>query len=688
MSLRLRALVVALCLLAPSSHAFAQQPSAPAAKPGAKAPSTRASADPLAAGRRATATNLLTSLADEARGFRDSTLRSRIQAQAADALWEADQERARTLFRRAWDAAEQADLDNTRRRQAEQNAPRTGAPGGGGPNQRTSEEVRSMGGRPGGLATTLNLPQMRSEVLRLAARRDRALGEEFLSKLEEARKQDEKTLAADSVAGAASAPAGVGAGTGAGTSGSPGSAAPRASSDPHETPPDDARRLRLAQQLLSEGDAEQALRFAEPALQRGINTAVVEFLVNLREKNPEAADQRFLALLARASAHPATNANAVLFISSYVLTPHMYMTIGPRGGISTSQRRGDITTPDLPAPVRTTFANFAAQVLTRPLPPPDAGAGAGDRASVYFVAGRLLPFIEAVAPQRAAALRAQMAAITPDVPQGMRDDMQDDMKRGFVPEAQQAGERMQQALDAASTATDPRRRDAAYLQAALIAGRREDPKARDYASKIEDADLRRQALAFVDFTLVAIAIRKGDGAEVLRRAQGGEITHTQRTWALSEASRLLVKDDRPRAVEALEAAFESAKNIDAEDPDRPRALVAVATQYAAIDRNRAWEMLAEAVKAANSAPDFTGADAGMAARVQTGGMSSTTNFPAPSFDLDGIFSALAREDMNRAVALAQTFTHESPRAVATLAVARAVLEDKPAAPRPNRAANQ
>ncbi len=681
MSLRLRASVVAFCLLAPSPHVIAQtsQP-APKAKPGAKTTPPRERADPLAAGRRATAVNLLGSLADEARSFRDSTLRSRVQAQAADALWETDQERARSLFRRAWDAAEQADLDNTRRRQAELNAPRTG---GGGSNQRTETESRGGGpGRPGGLATTLNLPQMRSEVLRLAARRDRALGEEFLAKLEDARKQDEKTLAADAVAGAASAPTSPDAGAAGNTE----SAAPRPR-NPHETPPDDARRLRLASQLLNEGDAEQALQFAEPALLRGVNVAVVEFLVNLREKSPDAADQRFLALLARASVDPMTNANAVLFISSYVLTPHMYMTIEPGGGISTSQRRADVRTPDLPAPVRAAFANFAAQILARPLPPAEGSAGGVDRASVYFVTGRLLPFIEGVAPARAAALRTQLAAITPDLPQAMRDEMQDDMKRGFVPEGQRADERLQQSLDTASTSTDPRRRDAAYLQAALIAARRADPKAHDYASKIEDAALRRQATAFIDFTLLNNAIRKPDGAEVLRLAQAGELTQTQRAWALSEASRLLLKDDRPRAVEALEAAFDAAKKIDAQDSDRPRALVAVATQYAPIDRNRAWELLAEAVKAANSAPDFTGADGGMAARVQTGGMSSTTNFPAPSFDLEGIFAALAREDMNRAVALAQTFTHESPRAVATLAVARAVLEDKPPAPRPNRAAN-
>ena len=149
--------------------------------------------------------------------------------------------------------------------------------------------------------------------------------------------------------------------------------------------------------------------------------------------------------------------------------------------------------------------------------------------------------------------------------------------------------------------------------------------------------------------------------------------------------RLLAKDDRPRALEALEAAFDAAKKIDADDPDRPRALVAVATQYAALDRNRAWELMSEVVKAANAAPEFTGADAGIAARVQSGGMRSTFNSPAPSFDLSGIFRQLASDDLNRAVALAAAFTQEGPRAAATLASARAVLEDAPERPRPARA---
>ena len=51
----------------------------------------------------------------------------------------------------------------------------------------------------------------------------------------------------------------------------------------------------------------------------------------------------------------------------------------------------------------------------------------------------------------------------------------------------------------------------------------------------------------------------------------------------------------------------------------------------------------------------------------------TTN-SAESFDLNGIFAKLAREDLQRAVDLAHSFEGESPRAIATLAIARTVLD--------------
>lgn len=640
---RLRLYAVALCLptllpapLAHAQTAAAAQPKKPAAATTAtKKNAGGGAADPLAAERRAQAITLVNTLADESRGFKDQTLRARVQVQAADALWETDKERARTLFRRAWDSAEVADVENARKR----------------------DEQNRSGGRQ--LATSLNLPNMRGEVLRLAAKRDRALGEEFLVKMEEGRKRE----ASEPGNASANLPT-AGGGTNAG-----GQTTRR---DPDAVPPEVARRLRLAMQFLEDSDLERALAFADPVL-NNVNPSSVEFLVLLREKSAQDADKRFGALLASTAVDPNSDAGDILLLSSYVLTPHLYMTIGQGGqGVSSSQRRNKITTPDMPAAVRVAFARAASQVLLRPLPQADQDTTATGRVGTYFVISRLMPFFELVIPEGVPALRARLAALNPDIPEEARKGLGDDLTRGLVPD--DSRDPVQESLDDAGRATDPRERDLAYFRAAQAAAFKGDARARDYADKIEDADLRRQVRGFIDFALLNRAVTdKKDGMEVLRLASTGELTPVQRTWAYTEAARLLAKDDRPRALEALEAAANSAKGIDAEDPDRVRSTVAVATRFFEFDRNRAWEIMGEAVKAANAAPEYTGADAGLAARIQTPGQRSTINFPAPAFDLTGVFQTLAKDDMPRAVALAQTFTGESPRAIATLAIARSVL---------------
>ena len=68
--------------------------------------------DDAAAQRRIFAVSLVTSLAAEARSYRDRALRPRVLARAADALWDADKDAALLLFRRAWEAAEAGDADD------------------------------------------------------------------------------------------------------------------------------------------------------------------------------------------------------------------------------------------------------------------------------------------------------------------------------------------------------------------------------------------------------------------------------------------------------------------------------------------------------------------------------------------------------------------------------------------------
>src|ERR1043166_6833660 len=82
------AVIACLCLavLVPNTLAQTKKTKAPAE-------------DPEAAQQRTVAISLVTSLADEARSFKDQTRRARVQARAADVLWDSDPERARELFR-------------------------------------------------------------------------------------------------------------------------------------------------------------------------------------------------------------------------------------------------------------------------------------------------------------------------------------------------------------------------------------------------------------------------------------------------------------------------------------------------------------------------------------------------------------------------------------------------------------
>ena len=138
----------------------------------------------------------------------------------------------------------------------------------------------------------------------------------------------------------------------------------------------------------------------------------------------------------------------------------------------------------------------------------------------------------------------------------------------------------------------------------------------------------------------------------------------------------MIAAERSRATDMLEEALAESRRISGSDPDRARALTAVAVGFGEIDRVRAWEILGEVVKAANGAEDYTGEDSRIASRLQTKFMVVMNNSTAEDFDLLAVFRHLARADLLRAIQLAKTFTGEAPRAVATLAIARSVLEKR------------
>jgi hypothetical protein len=586
-----------------------------------KTKSNTEEADAEAAQQRTIAISLVTTLADEARNFKDQTRRARVQARAADVLWDTDPERARELFRRAWEAAELVDAETARKR---------------------AEEMKRLE-TEGGPRVIRGGPDLRSEVLRLVAKRDRKLGEEFLKALDEAAEKQRAEATADQ----------------------------RRTSGSHLGA---SQRLQLARRLIEDGEVQRAIEFATPALD-SVNVDSIFFLSALREKEAQVADAAYTALLARAARDPNSDANTVSGLSSYLFTPFLYVTFVPSGGANQSRQRGPTPPPTVDPALRNNFLKVAFQILMQPLAAPDQDRTTSGQTGKYLIIKRLLPLFEQHAPDLAPGLRTQMTALASYVPSTFQQGENRAVSVGIQPEESEGDpyQRMQERLDRATKSED---RDAIYADYAVALIETGDPRAKDLVDKIENTELRKSVKAYTDFQLAQVAIRNKDADAAVRMVRNGDLTSIQKVWALTRAAKLVIAAERSRAVDLLEEALAESRRISGSDPDRAKALTAVAVGLGEVDPVRAWETLSEVVKAANGAEAFTGEDSRISARLQTKMMTVITNSTAEDFDLLAAFRHLARADLLRAIQLAKTFTGEAPRAVATIAIARSVLEKR------------
>ncbi len=274
------------------------------------------------------------------------------------------------------------------------------------------------------------------------------------------------------------------------------------------------------------------------------------------------------------------------------------------------------------------------------------------------------------------ALRAQLEALLSLASKSARDRDDDDwVRKGIRPDKfeEHWEQSLLDQLDHAKTSAE---RDQINLQLALFFAGKGDLRARDYVFKIDETEMRDEARAYIDASLAALAVTKKDVDRALEISRTGELTHLQRSWLLSQIAKLLTKTDREKALDLVDNAAAEARRIEGSDPDSARAFFAVANALLAIDHAGAWNAMADAVKASNSAENFSGEDGELTFRMIMKGTRSINQHPVPDFDVTGIFEKLAQDDYDRAVELARGFTREAPRAVATLAIARAVLEDQ------------
>lgn len=618
--------VVALGLITVSCSAVAQSsktvqtnPSNPQDSKQTAAEKTKAAKDAEAERvrneRRANAQSLLLALASDATRFNDSTLRTLTLARVADLLWEADRQRSRAMFRTAWEATEIAEKENLAR----------------------YHEWRSQYMNASGLTIRPSFPRVRLEVLRLATRRERALGEEFL-KL--------KGLA-DS---------------------------PQVPTDANY--PVNLQRIEVACHLLNAQQVEQAAQFADPALNM-ISTWTVDFLSSLRERDPVAADQRYSVMLANAAANSTTDANMVSMLASYLFTPHSFVMFSGDGGSFIDSFSGNRERPVVNPALQLAFFRTASSILLRPLAPPGGEQNSPGHNGHYLVIKRLMPLFEQFAPaEMTAALRGQLEALSSLITKATRDRDDDNLVReGIRPNKFEENweQSLLDQLDRAKTSAE--RDNANYKLATMFAGKGQ-LKARDYVDRIDESELRNNVRTNVDMRLGHYAVNKKDVDRMLELVRNGQLPHVYKARLLSLAAKLLAKSDNDKAAMLIDLAAAEARRIQASDADSPRAFLAVANAVLSVNPAAIWDAMSEAVKASNSAESFSGEGGQLSYSVPLNGMPYSYRETVPDFDLDGIFKTLTEQNYDRVVELAQGFTRQGPRAVATIAIARTVLEEK------------
>lgn len=476
-------------------------------------------------------------------------------------------------------------------------------------------------------------PRLRREVLQLAARRDFKLGEEFLARMTKDA-GDAKTEATQL------------------------------------SPSEISERLILAGQFGEENNIERALQFADPAL-TAVSERSIRFLVDLRDQNAAAADQRFMSLLLDADTDPTADANTVSLLMSYVFTPTVYLVVS-RTGIPTSNTYPPRITTESNPIVRKAFFEVAARMLLRPLTQIDQSSAG--RAGTHFITTRLLPLFERFAPQFVGPLSAHLASMGPEIAQKTSSNGDVNLNRGLNgSDRPSVDDELKDRLDRARNVDE---RDRAYAFAAMSAADAADPRARDLVDKIEDSETRKGIKTFVDYNLIGGLIRNKRTDEALSQIRKSDLPVILRARFLTSVGALIVVNDRTRAIELFNEALTDTRRLE-QTSEQAYLLLALLSQISKIDRVRAWELLSETIKAANRVSDFTGENSDSALTLEGKfSIRLTTQLASPT-DLAEVFQTLGTENFYQALDASKSFAGDAPKAIAAIAVARAVLDEKP-----------
>ncbi|HEX8494558.1 MAG TPA: hypothetical protein VF658_17060 [Pyrinomonadaceae bacterium] len=581
--------------------------------------------------QRAEALTLLSETADDARALDDLFYRARLQALAADALWPHDRQRARATFRHAWEAATASD-------KAEQEA-----------------YAQEIGALPDSVE---QVTEARDEVLSKTAARDAALADIFLRDLHKGRKA-ESALEENEPEPATTwrAPSAMG-----------------------------ARRIALALEMLDKGDAESAFRIVKPIVNEGLSASLMTFMLQLHRQNAAFGDALYRLLITQASREARADANTVLLLSTPIVSPELMVAVNEYGSLQfrpIARAAWQFSSPPpLSSATRNAFFSTAANILLRPATLRAGISETQDKAARYFAIGRLLPFFERDAAQYAPELQALAGALLNELTESHRASLSSQLNLHTIGPPP-SNDPLRSHFEELSRTSEQAERDRITIRIIQTAASNHIwDRARRAAAELSDEGTRRAANSFIAVNQIAdisytYADEKEDDYEsIVAFLKSVDVPPLAAAWGYAQAAVVAArKKDRQRVAELLTEAEHYTERADVSTGHRVAAYVVIAMHAARVDRQRAWELLTQLVRAANQLEDYAGDEVSLEIRADENSESeSPFILTTKLFRLDAIFATMAQLDFERALTSARALEGDVPRLFAQLAIARAIME--------------
>jgi hypothetical protein len=608
----------------------------PASKPEAEA---KKDGEPELTAQHQRGFDLVREAAAEAVGFDDKRNAARVLSQAGDMLWRFDQTRARELFEKAFDTAVTHYRDTK-----DDNLERL---------SHSSSTSRS---------------DMRLEVARLATKHNAELGKKLTDRyVEEKRREAEERRTS---AAAANTPEATSARNNEKLFGS---------QDPA------AGELLRAAQALADTDPKAALQLVQRAFANGVPQSAPSFLPQAAARARKEIDGIYAAALARLTADPLAHAGQLLLLSAY---PFGENRVWVTDGESNNGYGFQVPPGFQPDPqminrflvTALTVLNKATQLNSAQFPEQSPRIGAA-----LFAARVLEPKIRQYQPALIddwGVAKTRLLALSADAQRGGIDRALEGIEREKNgpkggPIGLSKGD-SKDFLERADKTSNLAERDDLLMQAAMQEARQGDlDRALGIVERIADLPYKRTVRAWLNFDAAnkAIGEKRFDDA----RKYALEVDASdQRAYLFFQMASTALKDgDRGRAGQLLDEATRYATAAD-NTPEKVRALLGLANQYALLDPVRGFELADEAVKTINKIADYN-PDRNQLVRVialRNGRGANTSATSVEGFDLGRSLRTLARHDFERALLLAQSLEQKPLKYTTVLALAATLFETK------------